>query len=493
MTVGGAQPLTFSETEIQALFGHEAAEDEDPARLRKYYFKSSVYDQVVTDLPLRLLVGHKGIGKSALFQIAIGEDIADNRLTLTIKPDDVLELGDDTGDFLKTIRSWKAGLLDLLAEKAVSTLGGSTGTDGSNKVRQFSGHLLEFLRQTIKDPQALNLDAGKRAIADHFLKTSQISVYIDDLDRGWQGRPHDITRISALLNAVRDITNENRGIRFRISLRSDVYFLVRTADESTDKIEGSVVWHTWTNHEIFALLVKRIETFYGREPDLHDLLEKKQPELARYLEPVFEDRFLGAGHWANAPTYRVLMSLIRKRPRDLVKLCSLAGRAARLDGSQRIGTASLKSVFEEYSQGRIQDTINEFRSELPDIDRLVFGMKPSKPERRKKAGYIYPTANLIQKLGNIEQSGAFDFTGGKRANEHDLAAFLYKINFLTARKENSDGSITRKYFEESRYLQNSFADFGFDWEIHPAYRWALQPDKPDSIFTTLELSADDSG
>jgi hypothetical protein len=51
MAVGGSQQLTFSEAEIQALFGHEAAEDEDPARLWQYYLKSSVYDQVVTDLP----------------------------------------------------------------------------------------------------------------------------------------------------------------------------------------------------------------------------------------------------------------------------------------------------------------------------------------------------------------------------------------------------------------------------------------------------------
>lgn len=486
------QRLTFSEAEIQSLFGHEAAEDEDPDRLREYYFKSSIYEQVVTDLPLRILVGHKGVGKSALFQIAVGEDAASNRLHLTIKPDDVLDLGDDTGDFLKTIRSWKSGLLELLAGKAVSTLGGQVNAEQGGLLRQYGGQLLEFLRVSLKDPEKFRFDPAKQAIADHFLKTSQIYVYIDDLDRGWQGRPHDITRISALLNAVRDIANENRGIRFRISLRSDVYFLVRTADESTDKIEGSVVWHTWSNHEIFALLVKRIETFYGRHPTLKELEDKKQQQLAKYLDPVFEPRFSGSGHWENAPTYRVLMSLVRKRPRDLVKLCSLAGRAARLSQRQRIDTHSLERVFEEYSQGRIQDTINEFRSELPDVERLIFGMKPSRQERKAKLGYTYATDGLLAKISRIEASSSFDFTSGKRATSRDLAAFLYKINFLTARRENSDGSITRKYFEESRYLQSQFADFGFGWEIHPAYRWALQPDTLESVFDSLRLSADDS-
>ena len=36
--------LTFTESEIQTLFGNEAAKDENSARLRDYYFKSSTYD-----------------------------------------------------------------------------------------------------------------------------------------------------------------------------------------------------------------------------------------------------------------------------------------------------------------------------------------------------------------------------------------------------------------------------------------------------------------
>ena len=60
--------------------------------------------------------------------------------------------------------------------------------------------------------------------------------------------------------------------------------------------------------------------------------------------------------------YRVLMSLIRKRPRDLVKLLTLAARQAQMEGSDLITTRNLRGIFEEYSQGRLQDTINEYRS-----------------------------------------------------------------------------------------------------------------------------------
>ena len=482
------EALSFSETELQRLFGHEAAENEDPRRLKEYYFKSSIYDQVVNDLPLRILVGHKGIGKSALFQIAMQEENDKGRLTILIKPDDILDLGKSNGDFLQIIREWKEGISEIIAKKVLQSFG-LLFEGWRGKFNNYGGMLLEFLKSTFISSSKISFEPSKQLFVDDFLKYGKISIYIDDLDRGWQGLKADITRISALLNAVRDISTENRGIFFRVSLRSDVYYLVRTSDESTDKIEGSVIWQTWSNHEIFVLLIKRIESFFGRKIDDAKLLKAPQKSLAYYLTPIFEERFSGSGLWENAPMYRVMMSLIRKRPRDLVKLCTLAGRNARTCKDSIIKTANFKNIFEEYSQGRLQDTINEYRTELSSIERLLLGMKPAKRERTTKTGYVYTTEQLLQKINNIREQGEFKFANGVIADNKSLAAFLYKINFLTARKEIDEG-ILRKYFEENRYLSNEFVEFGFNWEIHPAYRWALQPENVDDIYNRLALSAD---
>ncbi|EKF9445047.1 hypothetical protein BOO35_19020 [Vibrio navarrensis] len=479
--------MQFEEFEIQRLFGHEAAEDEDPERLREYYFKSKAYNQVVNDLPLRILVGHKGIGKSALFQVAIAEEAERNRLTLLIKPDDIIGIGENTDNFLQLIRDWKSGINEIIAKKALTSFG--MLHDGwRSKLNQYGGAALDFLAATLGKQDAVNLNPAKEAILADFLKHNKISVYIDDLDRGWHGRKLDIQRISALLNAIRDISTENRGIYFRVSLRSDVYYLARTSDESTDKTESSVIWYSWTNHEILVLLVKRIESYFGREVDEEKLLKLHQSELMVYLKPIIEERFTGRGHWQNAPMYRVLMSLIRKRPRDLVKILTLAARQARTKGASLIGTEHLESIFEEYSQGRLQDTINEYRSEMPDIEKLILGMRPSKMQRKASEGYVYTTDKLLKKINSIEEQGKYRTIDGKLFETKELAAFLYKINFITARKSIENG-IDRKYFEENRYLSNKFTEFGYDWEVHPAYRWALQPEDPLKIFQELELSA----
>ncbi|MCB9384267.1 MAG: hypothetical protein H6509_06610 [Bryobacterales bacterium] len=484
----------FDAITIHRLFGHEAAENEDPSRLKEYYFKTDNFDQVVADLPLRIVVGHKGIGKSALFKIAFTEDSERDDLAIFLKPDDILTITTESADFLGTIRDWKIGLARIISDKVLTNLG-ATDRGRTEALKRYGGQVVDFLVDTFGGLKPVDFNPGKKKLVERFLSSRRIRVYVDDLDRGWLGRREDVVRISALLNAVRDISSDNRGIQFKIGLRSDVYYLVRTSDESTDKIEGSVVWHSYTNHEIFVLLVKRVATYFGHGISDEDLVSKTQYELSGFLNEIIEKRFWGAGHWKDAPIHRVLMSLIRKRPRDLVKLCTLAARQADADGQRLILSRHLQAVFEEYSQGRIQDTVNEFRSELPDIERLLLNMKPNRRERKAKQGYIYNTAQLLDKIKAIREMGEFTFSsrghGECQANDQDLAAFMYKINFLTARRQRDDGLIVRKYFEENRYLSSRFANFGFDWEVHPAYRWALQPELGTSVPGSLQLTADD--
>ncbi len=263
--------IEFTDDNIQKLFGHEAAEDEDPERLKKYYFKSSIYDRIATDLPIRILVGHKGIGKSALFKIAKDEDFSRGVIPISIQPNDVLDLGVETTDFLHTIRSWTDGLKEIIIRKVFASL--NIPKPASSQTKAHQGAITDFLVEKILNVEGKQYSVNMQKIIWEFLEFPRLTIYIDDLDRGWQGRREDITRISALLNAVRDLSNENRNVFFKIALRSDVYYLVRTSDESTDKIEGSVVWHKWSNHEIFVLLVKRIETYFGRSVDESRLLE----------------------------------------------------------------------------------------------------------------------------------------------------------------------------------------------------------------------------
>ncbi len=52
------EKLEFTDKTIQSLFGFEDAESESIERLREYYFKKDTFSRVVSDLPIRILVGH---------------------------------------------------------------------------------------------------------------------------------------------------------------------------------------------------------------------------------------------------------------------------------------------------------------------------------------------------------------------------------------------------------------------------------------------------
>ncbi len=480
----------FTPETIQQLFGFEDAESESPERLKEYFLKKDTYDSMFADLPVRILVGHKGTGKSALFRVLMADEEERGSLVVKIKPDDIAEICLDQSNFLLRIREWKDGLNRIIIEKSISQFGPPEesiwntitrkGISTIDYLTSISGKLKDFV----------NASEIQKKCAERYLKNHRVVVFLDDLDRGWEGEKDDVTRISALLNAIRDLASENNGLKFKIALRSDVYYLVRTSDESTDKIEGSVVWCKWTNHEILVMLIKRILTYNHQQADYNSLSHSDQFHLSTYLDEVFTRKFEGLGKWANTFTYKVLMSMIRKRPRDLVKICALAASHAYSAKSNIIRTDDLRASFDEYSQGRLQDTINEYKSELHNIQDLLLEMKPTTKEKREKKGFVYTTAELKAKLHSIMQHRKF-YLAGKLATENSLLNFLYKINFITARKLVDGEEIQRKYFEENRYLTNASVDFGYDWEVHPAFRWALQPDDFNGIFGRLSIQKDD--
>ena len=439
--------------------------------------------------PASILVAHKGIGKSAVFQMSYLENLRNNVLCIWVKPDDILGIAnaDDGTDPLEMIRQWKTGLEELLVEKVVSNFNISKDNDTINQISRNGLKLTERIGMIVKKVQdVVDVDAIKKSVADQYLKNHKIVIYVDDLDRAWNGSKQNIYRISALLNAVRDMCNESNELCFRISLRSDVYYLVRTADESTDKIDGNVLWLTWTEHELLALLVKRVQTYFDNDISERELLGMGQQEMSAYLDDIMASTFEGAGKWNKRPIRYIFLSLIRRRPRDLINLCTLAARNANAEGRNLIVTEDWEEVFEQYSTSRLQDTINEHKYELPDIERLLLGMKPSHEMKKTEKPFVYDKERLVRKIEGIMQNGKFYFANNKECTVEELIAFMYKINFLNARKDAACGFIDRKYFEDNKYITSNSVDFGYDWEVHPAFRWALYPENRD-IFRYTDI------
>jgi hypothetical protein len=104
----------FDDTTIESIFGADDAENENPQRFKEYFYKNRAFESLTAALPVRILVGHKGVGKSALLRKAFMEDEENGVISIWLRPNDIVHIkaqASGHNDFIMKIEAWKRGLL----------------------------------------------------------------------------------------------------------------------------------------------------------------------------------------------------------------------------------------------------------------------------------------------------------------------------------------------------------------------------------------------
>lgn len=499
------------------LFGHEDAGKEADDRLSSYYYKTIQYEDMSSNIDLQIVTGEKGTGKSALLKMSYLETKNSDITAIWIRLDDLSELyseilNEENLYQLKTL--WKKAISKLVIMKLASEIGFSYGEDYEKALQwaYSSGYASrDFITRTVKMLKPLyekyislegsDTSSGERGIMERMIEHKQIRLFFDDFDLDWKGNSKDIVKIKSLLLSLSDMTSDMEGLSVRIALRTDVYEMIRN-EEFSDKFESSIIKCKWNNQEIIKTLAKRICTYFNIAFDEETTNDDStmQYNLIKYLNLIFEPSFDESTRiWRKAPTHRVIYSLIRRKPRDMVKLCQSVADEAYTKKLDKINAICFLNILEVYSQERLKDLVNEYKNQLPQLEPLLIRMAPTKQEMMTKSTerYVYPTVDLHTKIKNILQNinikiyiaASEDL---RNADFHQIAHFLYKIGFITGRKRNPSGKLSRVYYDESPYLLNSnTGDGGYSWEIHPAYRGALAKGINDNWENTLDVEDDE--
>lgn len=406
-----------------------------------------------------------------------------HKLCLSIKPDDFPNIKEDNNDNLDLISTWKTDLNNLIVKKTYEDFLEQEKPD--TKIFHAINSINDMFNLTsyIKG----NDNQIKRQIAINFQKNKEVYVFIDDLDRGWNGDKISIHRISSLISALRDLSNSERGLKFRVSLRSDMYSLLRYDDSNLDKVSQNILDVKWTRDDLLRILVLRVQHFLGNNINSEDVDKLSQNGLEKLLSKVMELTFSGTGKWHNKPIHNILLSLIRERPRDLINLCTLAAKEAGQNKHELIQTKDWEAVFKQYSVDRFEDTITEHRDELSldGVQLLLNGMKTTRSES-KSGSSLYSKDDILQKITNV--LGQHDIRRNGEAlklSGVEALKFLYSIGFVIARKDdNNTGFITRITYDQNHNLIDQ--DSGFKFEIHPAFRWALNYDPKKNPLNNID-------
>ena len=186
---------------------------------------TDVYQKIHNFLPIRILVAHKGIGKSAVFRMSYLENLKDNVLSIWVKPDDILRLanaGDDV-DPLELIRQWKSGLEELLVEKIISNFNISNENDVINQVSSKGLKLAERIGLIVKKVQdVVDVDEIKSQIEGLNHINNVLDIHLWSLD--------GIDSILTLKINIDDVNNGDE-VKKEIYIIASKYHIVDTTVE----------------------------------------------------------------------------------------------------------------------------------------------------------------------------------------------------------------------------------------------------------------------
>ena len=471
-------------------FGDETADMVDPEELATYFVEQPAFTLLATSKQkLGIITAKKGVGKSALIQWLSYRAAKQypNALVIRCRGSDLTRaqygLTSPLANPNDYIRDWMVRLCALANRRLAAELGIALSDDRMTlvesaelegfKERNLVGALTSRFKRILgKLPVVGDLTSTPSAAKNEveLLKRAgnrPLWILVDDLDATFQNTPEECLAISTFFSACRYLTQDVKDLVFRVTMRSNVWSVIRRFDEALDKVDQYVSEITWQETDFRRILYRRISSQLDElkipHPKLPSALDNAKIE-EKYIALVFVPK----AQWGilMQDTYRVIYTLSYQRPRWAVQLCKLAQKEA-LPRDNLINKGHIDAVWGEYGVKRIADLVAEHKHQCREIEELINAFRGAERLMKRDELILWIKNHITNHLtATIER---------KQVNTPlDIAHFLYQIGFILARSDEPAG-YTHYSFEMMPDFLTSRTndDFGMSWEIHPCYREAL--------------------
>lgn len=481
----------------------------DKQFLGRVFISPTQLDQLLGIEPggMRLLVGNKGMGKSAIVEWLHTVSAGRKLPCVLLRPDNldtqalsaandigslkrhfyetlVSSIGSQIGSQLKGLLIGNAAMLHAAAQ-----LSGITSKDMIQKslalvsaisapVAKIDGVKLAKEITGVASPNQLI-----RAIQKQLLASGSVFfLLIDDTDQvASPGTPAHLNRIWALLLAVRRLASECPSIRAIVTLRSEVWNRLVSESEGqrdqADHLRGLLVLLRGTDKLIEDIIRRRLE-----------LAAKDAGRRGDPYEVFF------AGDRVTLPTSSVtrtwdsfLVKSSRERPRDALQLIKNMIDRATLNGSDILGSSEAEGAMKVYSKERVDDLYNEFSPDCPTIRQILGSFSDIEFE--------IDFETLRAHLRSVPSRFSVVLRGTTLRPQEDadavvLLSLLHEAGFINPRVPDS------RQVREFRHIVfqddpnfTKFANWngmqGSTWEVHPAFRSHLLMAKQDALARVL--------
>lgn len=372
--------------------GDVAAENEELS-LKAYFVETAQFRDAFRG-HVRLVVGRKGTGKSAIFcQIRdVLSRRAEQYLVLDLRPESyqllkltslLNEIG-DAGAREQTVSAfWDYVLLCELAHKIIdsdasiayrdpATLKDYEAVRGAYRPQKFDEHgdfserllsLLQNLSERFpRDGRPLttaeitnavwtsDIAPLREAVASYLRRKTSVWILVDNLDKGWPARgatSRDILVLRSLLEATRKLQRQLEKRRVPLStvvfIRNDIF--ERLVEETPDRGKEACISLDLADLEVLKEILRaRAVASLGEEMDF----EK--------LSGMFFDRHVGG-----EDTFKFLYRHTHGRARDVLRVAKRCIDTALNRGHDRVLEGDVLAAVEAHSNEVLRELIHEVR------------------------------------------------------------------------------------------------------------------------------------
>lgn len=469
-------------------FGNEAGEDIPDDELSNIFVEQDNFSQY-TDFKRKILIftGRKGTGKSILVKWLNHQfaGIDKDAIVILCRGSDFTRNNFGLENELKNpndyVQDWKIRISAIINRKIAQLI--NLPRTGDHLALLDAAEIDGFIGQNIFSAlfsrlklklEKISINYDKKQIANEIeilkrVVDRKIVILVDDLDATFQNTSKECQELGAFFSAIRYLSNDVIGLTFRVTMRTDVWTVVRRFDEALDKIDQYKVNLKWNIHDFRAILFRRIQ----HQIKTNQFFPKQYPNQSdeEFQEFIISKVFVNKMKWGDSDrhTYRVIYTLAYFRPRWAIQLCKLAQEVALKKRSHLIDKTHIDTIWGEYGKKRIADLVSEHKHQCPQVEEFISAFRES--DRQIKLDELL---SLIKR--KIFEHVPASIDGSRVNSPREIAHFLYRIGFIVARVVDDEDDSYEHYSHEDLpdLLENRTSnDFNAVWEIHPCYREAL--------------------
>jgi hypothetical protein len=476
--------------DYQKLFGNDSGEDEDPEVLDSYFVNLPQFARFNDpQQPLVLVRARKGMGKSALLSRLNHSLASPHQDNIVIKTtgNEMLGLGNFQLKGHAALENyWKQVICKRICMAIGKTVGFAMTDDsmsmvetaelegfkGQNLLSALANRMGRTVQKTIQSLTGVGaeVEANKKPLLNSLeplrryqqSNDAMIWLLVDDIDAKYVDNEEYQERIAAFITAIRSLAFTVKNLRIRASIRTDVWFNLRRMEDQ-DKLRQYVIDIKWKDDALRTILAKKILSYVQRELSGREYDGwKVGANYRQIISLVFQDTFSWGRRLEEA--FIPLKVLAGARPRWMGQLAKRAGE----NTAGRIGMDDLVAVMSEFGQEKMSDLQKEHQYQFADLAKLVDAFRGGQREYNRHQLISQINQRYAEKLETIP-----DVNGYPYKSPEQLGAFLFQIEFISARRQNSDRHMfyqdDPELFDTEESRQNKIL-----WPISPSYRQYLR-------------------